>query len=397
MTAIVQKSPRSPSGAQLIAQATALGPLLRAHASDGEINRRQSREVIAGLTCAGMFRLHKPAKFAGCATNLRTVLTILERLGAADGSTSWLVGLAATGSWMVAHSSLRAQEEIFGSDPDARIASSLHRSAPARRVDGGLLVSGRWAYASGSQHATWACLAAVDDNDTAQSATQYVCLVPSCELRLIETWNVVGMRGTGSNTWEGDRLFVPDHRLIRMQSVGEPPGTAVEARYRLPFMAVAALGLIGPILGIGQAALSAVIADAPRKPMQHSVFDRQSDSVGVQVQVAQAALAMQTARLHIYDTADTLDRAAAEGRSLTYDDRAQFRGAAGYAAQQVLNAIQMLIDVHGAGTFAESNPLQRYWRDANIAARHAGLNAMLGYEVLGKSLLGVEERISPVV
>jgi alkylation response protein AidB-like acyl-CoA dehydrogenase len=73
------------------------------------------------------------------------------------------------------------------------------------------------------------------------------------------------------------------------------------------------------------------------------------------------------------------------------------RATAGYAAQQVLDAINILINVHGAASFAESNRLQQYWRDANTAARHAGLNAAVGYEILGKDLLGIDEPISPMV
>jgi 3-hydroxy-9,10-secoandrosta-1,3,5(10)-triene-9,17-dione monooxygenase len=148
---------------------------------------------------------------------------------------------------------------------------------------------------------------------------------------------------------------------------------------------------------MGQGALSAVVAGAEVKSMHHTVFARQRDSVGVQIQVAEAALAVQTARLHAYHIAEKLDEAGAGGEALTYQDRAQIRGAIGYVAQTVLKAIDVLINVHGAATFDGANPVQRFWRDANTAARHAGLNSMIGYEVLGKSLLGVDEQISTMV
>lgn len=394
MTLEIQQVQGTPTRAELVARAVALQPLLRAHASDGEINRRQHDEVNAGLSAAGFFRLLKPARFGGYETDVRTVIEITEALGAADGSAAWLVGLGSSAAWMTGLSSPRAQEEILGSDPDVRLAGSAH-PAPARRVDGGLVVSGRWPYASGSHHAAWAGISAAEVDDAGQLVEVYMCLVPSSEMRLDDTWHVVGMRGTGSNTWVADELFVPDHRLICMSSIDDM-GTG-EGEARLPFAPLATLMLIGPILGLGQAALSAVRADASTKAMHHTVFARQSDSVGVQVQVAEAALALQTARLHAYQAADTLDEAAAEGKSISYDDRAQIRAATGYAAQQVLSAIHELVNVHGAASFAESSPIQRYWRDANTAARHAGLNAVVGYEVLGKVLLGVEERISPMV
>ena len=92
-----------------------------------------------------------------------------------------------------------------------------------------------------------------------------------------------------------------------------------------------------------------------------------------------------------------VDDAAAKGQLVTYALRAEMRARAGYLAHQVLNAISILVNVHGAGSFAESSRMQQYWRDANTAARHAGLQPVVGYEVYGKSLLGIEDRISPAV
>jgi 3-hydroxy-9,10-secoandrosta-1,3,5(10)-triene-9,17-dione monooxygenase len=395
MGSAVQTAQTAPTRTELVARAVALQPLLRAHAGEGEINRRQADAVIVGLTDAGFFRLGKPNQFGGYLTDLQTVVEVTEALGAADGSAAWVVGLNATASRLIGRSSARAQQELFGTDPDARLAGSAN-PVPARRVNGGLVVSGRWGFASGSPHATWAGIAAVVMGEEDQPVEPYMCLVPASELRLEDTWQVVGMRATGSHTWVADDLFVPEHRLIAM-SEAEDQTAAVEPPYRLPFGPIATLALVGPILGLGQAALSLVIAEAPRKGMHHTIFARQSDSVGVQVQLAQAAMVLRTARLHAYDIAQRLDRAVVDGRSITYDERAECRAACGYAVQQVLEAIHVLINVHGAASFAERSPLQQYWRDANTAARHAGLNATIGYEVLGKALLGVDEQIAQMV
>jgi alkylation response protein AidB-like acyl-CoA dehydrogenase len=119
--------------------------------------------------------------------------------------------------------------------------------------------------------------------------------------------------------------------------------------------------------------------------------------VGVQTDIARAALILETARLHAAGAADELDTAASRGEQIDYAARGRLRAQYGYAAQQVLEAIHILLNVHGAGSFAEASPMQQYWRDANTAARHAGLNATVGYETYGKSLLGVEERIGGLV
>jgi 3-hydroxy-9,10-secoandrosta-1,3,5(10)-triene-9,17-dione monooxygenase len=154
---------------------------------------------------------------------------------------------------------------------------------------------------------------------------------------------------------------------------------------------------MGTLLGLCRAALDYTIEKAPTKPMHQTFFARQSDSAAVQVQTAEAALKLQTARLHTHRIAEDLDAAAVNGAMLDYAHRARIRAEAGYAVQQVLEAIQMLLNVHGAGGFAESSPLQQIWRDANTGGRHAGFNVAVGYEVFGKVLLGVPERISAMV
>jgi 3-hydroxy-9,10-secoandrosta-1,3,5(10)-triene-9,17-dione monooxygenase len=395
MTTTIERNSQ-PTRTELVDRAVNLQPLLRKQLADSDIQRRQSDDVIEALTDAGFFRLNKPRRFGGYPVDLRTTLQITEALAEADGSAAWVVGIASTGAWAVNRGSEQLQEEVFGADPDARIAGS-GMACPARREQGGLRLTGRWGYASGSPHATWAALVATVTDDPEQAPDAYFSLVPVAQLQLEDTWHTVGMRGTGSNTYLAEDVFVPEHRMIPAAELNEGSTSSDEPVHRLPFASVATLALMGTLLGLGRAALALAIDKAPSKPMHHTFFARQSDSVGVQVQVAEAALKLQTARLHAYRVADDLDSAAANGHELDYGLRAQARAQFGYSAQQVLEAIHILLNVHGAAAFAESSLMHQYWRDANTAARHAGLNAYVGYEVYGKALLGVPERISPMV
>ncbi|MGV9801379.1 acyl-CoA dehydrogenase family protein [Mycobacterium sp. NPDC003449] len=154
---------------------------------------------------------------------------------------------------------------------------------------------------------------------------------------------------------------------------------------------------MGTLLGLGRAALNHAVKKSASKAVSHTVYTRRNDSVAVQTEIAKAAVKLETARLHTYANADQLDHAAEISIPVDYLARARSWAASGYAAQEVLEAIQILLNVHGSGSFAESDPLQRIWRDANTAARHGGLNAAVGYEVFGKALLDIPERISPMV
>ncbi|MEU6603377.1 acyl-CoA dehydrogenase family protein [Streptomyces flaveolus] len=153
------------------------------------------------------------------------------------------------------------------------------------------------------------------------------------------------------------------------------------------------LCLAGPLLGLGSAALTAVREAAVTKPLSFTVYESQADSVGVQMQVAEAALKVESARLLVYRAVDEVDEAAA-GEPLGLAARSHIRALAGFAVQRVLEAVSVLVNAHGSSAFADDNVLQRIWRDVNIAARHAGLVPAVGLEIYGKSLVGVSERVS---
>ena len=116
-----------------------------------------------------------------------------------------------------------------------------------------------------------------------------------------------------------------------------------------------------------------------------------------QLQLAEAAMLIDTAHLHAYRVADDIDQAAARGVYPDFLARARVRADTGWAVDHITKAIDILLSAHGAASFAEASPLQRIWRDSAVAARHAVVLPMVGYEVYGKALLGREDHITPLV
>jgi 3-hydroxy-9,10-secoandrosta-1,3,5(10)-triene-9,17-dione monooxygenase len=197
--------------------------------------------------------------------------------------------------------SKEAQETVFATDPDARMAGS-GTPAIARRVEGGLRMSGRWENAAGARHAT--ITAAVHGN-TGKVVDAVMAAVPVSELRLEDTWHTVGMRGTGSNTWVGHDIFVPEHMVVPVAALVDEtrPSPTSEPMYQLPFSGPWTLLLVAPALGVGHAALNLAVDKAPTKGICQTSYPRQTDSVAVRIQIGQAALKLETARLHVYDAA----------------------------------------------------------------------------------------------
>jgi alkylation response protein AidB-like acyl-CoA dehydrogenase len=181
---------------------------------------------------------------------------------------------------------------------------------------------------------------------------------------------------------------VPDHRVVPLAATID--GVSV-------FAPLLTLILAAPQLGLGRAALRLVREAAAGKPVTGTGYHRQADSVAFQLQLAEAALKVDTAELHSHRAAADIDSALATGRPLDRLTRARVRADAGLAAQSVVDAIGLLLSAHGAASFASDHPLQRIWRDSNVAMRHAMALPAVNYEIYGKALLGVEPNISPMI
>lgn len=391
---------QTPSADELVARARDLGPLLRKNAAKGEAERRVPEESIQALTDAGLFKIVVPKRYGGYETSMRTMLDISSAVGEFDGGSSWIVALMNGCGWLTGLFPAKAQDEVFGANPDARISGVISPTAETVKVDGGWRVTGRWYYNSGSWYADWAVLAVPVTDESGEVIDQGMALIPATELSIEETWFVAGMKSTASNCLIAENVFVPEHRVLSVPAAIEGTyGTehTDETFYRSAFGPVLALLLIGPHLGMGRGALEIVREKAAKKPVSYTVFETQRDSVAFQLQVAEAAMLIDTAHLHAYRAAADIDAAAARGVYPDYLTRARVKADTGYVAQKITQAIEILLYAHGAGSFAEVNPLQRLWRDAAVSARHGVTTPAVGYEVYGKALLGVDEQITPLV
>lgn len=391
----------TPAVAELVARVKELHPLLSNNAERGERDRRVAQESIDALTAAGLFRLTIPKRYGGFQASLRTVLDVTAAVAEADGGTAWIVTLINVCNWMTSLLSVQAQEEVFGANPDAKVSGVLAPTAVSRKTDGGWIVTGKWYYNSGSWHSDWSVLGIPITDEAGEIVDQGLALIPRSQLRVEDIWYVAGMRSTGSNAVIAENVVVPEHRILRIPNAirGDYPSERAtdEALYRSAFVPVVALVLVGPQLGMGTAALRYVTGKAAKKPISYTYYEAQRDSVAFQLQIAEAARLIDTAQLHAYRAADDIDQAAARGEYPDFLTRARVRSDTGYVAECITRAIDILLSAHGAGSFAEVNPLQRIWRDSSTAARHAVVAPAVGYELYGKALLGVEDTITPLV
>jgi alkylation response protein AidB-like acyl-CoA dehydrogenase len=400
MTLTDARSATTPSAEELVARIRELQPLLAKNSAQGEKDRRVVEESIQALTEAGVFRIAQPARYGGYQTSMRTMLDVSSAVAEADGGTAWVVTLCNVCAWMVGTFPERAQDDVWAGTPDAKVSGVLAPTAESVRVEGGFRVTGRWYYNSGSWHAGWAILGIPVVDEAGETVDQGLALIPRTDLDLEETWFVAGMSSSGSNCLIATDVFVPDHRIVSV-----PP--AIEGRYatehtdetfyQSAFVPLLALVLAGPQLCLGRKALEIVRTKAATKAVSYTFYVTQADSVAFQLQIAEAAMMIDTAHLHAYRAADDIDRAAASGEYLDVLLRTRVRADTGWVLDHITKAIDMLLFAHGAGSFAEANPLQRIWRDSAVAARHAVTLPAVNYEVYGKALLGRDDQITPLI
>jgi alkylation response protein AidB-like acyl-CoA dehydrogenase len=385
------------TNAELVGRARALRPLLAAAGEQGAEERRVPDKCVQALTEAGLFKVMVPRRYGGHEGTIRTLLEVSSAVAEGDGAAGWVVSLAGVCAWMTSLFPGQAQDEVFGADADAVVCGSGSPLGSATPVEDGWLLSGTWSYISGSTHAGWAVLGFLTPGVAGQPGEYGMALVPMSELTLTDTWFTSGMRATGSNTLTAESVFIPRHRVL--------PGAAIatseyltefkdEVSYRAALFPFATLVLVGPLLGIGRAALEHVRTAAATKGIAGTMIARQADSAGVQLQLAEAALRIDTAHLHAFRAADDIEAHAVRRAHPELEVRTRIRADASWAAQQLVGAVTTLVNAHGSGAFALASPLHRMFQDLSVGARHAMITPGVSLELYGKTLLGAENDLT---
>lgn len=384
--------------AELIARARNLRPLLARHGADNEERRSIHDEVIRALDAADIWAITAPQRWNGLGVSATTMARVGAEIAKSDPSTGWVYYVLSTGTWMASLVADKLQEEVFGNGMP-RVCGGAAPPGRAVPTEGGYIVNGSWAYCSGCENATWGFFwAAIEmpDGTTKPGAMVYF---PMSDVTIKRDWFVAGMKGTGSHSVIAKDVFVPEHRLIPPETpygfhapdkkfVGEPSDY-------WPMLPLLRATVLGPLVGIAEAVLEHVSERVKTKGITYTVYNHAADSQVVQRTIGRAATLIHTARLVTEDATRMLDAAALARQPMAFEDRARNKGQTSIVVEMLSEAVDKLMSVAGSSAFFESNDLQRYWRDLNVAARHANLLPEVGYEIFGKALLGIEPNIVP--
>lgn len=346
--------------------------ILAANAAKTEEQSRPAAESLLAVRRAGAFALGTPQRYGGTEANATQVARTLTELGRGCPSTAWIVGTCLTGKVLVAGVARFDESGMarFFADPDAMACGSGKPGGIGRRGPDGVRVTGRWDTVSGCEDAEWAGVAAMVDG------TFSFVLIPMAELTVERTWDVAGMRGTGSHTVVADDVLVPADQVGPFAS--GPPGRAT--------MQLFGITVLAPLVGATFAALAVVDAmfASDKKPFMTS-YSKMGDSPGARHWLAEATSLAQRAERTMLSVAERADA----GTELSDADGSRLHLNLYEAARDCRSALELMLDLHGPSGFRAANPLQRLWRDIAVGSRHAHLNGYLAMESYGRVVAGV--------
>jgi 3-hydroxy-9,10-secoandrosta-1,3,5(10)-triene-9,17-dione monooxygenase len=371
---------------ELVQRAAALVPRLRERAAQTEQLRRLPDETVADLVDAGLFRIVTPDRFGGPGLDFDAKLEVTLELGRGCGSTAWNYSILTTHSWWLGHFPRQAQEEFFAASPDTLGSSSLDPSrARVEVVTGGYRVSGRWSFSSGCDAASWVTVGGLGPSGVLWF------LVPMAEVTIDDTWFVSGLRGTGSKDLVIDDVFVPAYRVAEqaLMKEGRTDGWALHGRpsYRAPLFALLPTTLVAPVLGMARGMVE-TFADQLRGRKRPDGTEL-THSVASQLRLAESSAEVDAARSVLrQNTREVLDRAA-RGEMPTLLDRARYRRDHAFMVRLGVRAVSRLFEASGGHALLESNPLQRFHRDALAASQHFGTRWDENAEQYGRVALGL--------
>ncbi|WP_405488362.1 3-hydroxy-9,10-secoandrosta-1,3,5(10)-triene-9,17-dione monooxygenase oxygenase subunit [Nocardia sp. NBC_00511] len=379
---------------EVVERVEALLPTLRERAQQAEDLRQIPEESIKDLEAAGFFKLLQPKQWGGYAADPVVFYDTVRKIASACGSTGWVAGIIGVHNWHLALFDQRAQEEVWGENTDVRISSSYAPMGAGVVTEDatGYTVNGSWAWSSGSGHADWVVVGGpVIKNGKPVDFGSF--LIPRSEYQINDVWNVVGLRGTGSNTIVVENVFVPKHRFLSFRAMGELKSPGLEQNtdpvYKMPWGTIHPTTISTPIVGMAYGAYEAHVEHQGKRVRAAYAGENAKDDPFGKVRIAEAASDIDAAWRQLSGNVADEYAYLLRGEDVPFDARARARRDQVRATGRAVASIDKLFEASGATALANGTPLQRFWRDAHAGRVHAANDAERAYVMYGTHAFGL--------
>jgi 3-hydroxy-9,10-secoandrosta-1,3,5(10)-triene-9,17-dione monooxygenase len=382
---------------EAVERARKIVPRVAASSARSDALRRLDDDAVAALREQRLPSLFTPKRFGGFELSPRAHLLAVAELAHGCSAASWVLMVCGAHTYVAGRFPEACQQEVFGPDPDVLIAGTLSPQGVVRPADGGWILKGRWQFASGCDHAPWLLIGArVAEPKPGEWKHPHV-LVPARDIAIDDTWQTLGMRGTGSKDLVARDVFVPAHRAVPTHPtfVGDCP-RASSAVYRLPVLGALSAMVAASVLGIAERGFELFATNARGRRDARDGTKAQSPVVQARFSESQAEL--KTARLLLLNVCDRFDAVMkADAGPLPVETRLGFRADAAYSVELCQRASQRLFAAGGAhAIYDEPGELQRIHRDLNTATHHAIVDYDSISQLAGAVALGVDVGEDPL-
>ena len=368
----------------LVDRARQLAPVILEHAQEAERERRLSRPVLDALREAGLLRMFVPRSLGGLEATPITRALVVEELSAHDTAAGWTLENPLDWAYLCARLPDQGAEEIYHRGVDIVIAAQFGRPLNATSTDAGYRISGRAPFVSNCYDADWIASTAFVDGDHESLIMVYL---PRAKCEVLDTWDAMGMRGTGSHDISVSDVLVPKYRTFSMAPQFETGSHYRGPLYRFPLTGIAATGIPTVLLGTARKAIDQVTELALHKTPVASPSTLKERS-SAQAKLAKAEAVLRSGRLLLYDTVSEAWQVSLEGGTHSMKQRADLLLAATHAVSSAVKAVELACSIAGTTAFRASSPFERWFRDAQTLKHHA-FAAEGRYETVGQVYFGL--------
>ena len=390
----VRRSFQDISYEEAVDRAQKLVPFLSSQAALIEKTTYLPSQVVDAIHETGLFRYQQPKMWGGMEVDFRGFMEIPYILGLGCPSTAWVFANLASHNRQLAQWPLAAQEEIWGENPDALIASGVaYMQGKASQVEGGLTLTGSWGFSSGVDVCEWNMLSClVKEGD--KTVDWCVCLVPRSDYTIIDDWQTMGMLGTGSRTVQCTDIFLPAHRIISI-NIHRPGHEFLGFRvhqnpmFKIPTSSVGGNGIAGAMIANARMMYEETVAWIKSKSTSYSGA-KMSDIPTLQMKIGMAEGKIDCA--YQWLMSNTIEAEMAYKNHIVFDTstKLKYRRNTAMAMKMANEAVDLLHELLGANGIYEKNNFERRFRDAHASAGHVVFNLDAQFIPFGLVQLGGE-------
>ena len=382
-------------GITLVERGRALQPLIASEADEIERSRRLTPNVTAALVENELYRALLPRTYGGHEVPLEIFMQMQEEIAKADASTAWCLGQCAVCAMTAAYLEPDAANEIFNTPPGILAWGAINHEVKV--VPGGYLANARWEFASGSRQASWlgSHVRVIEPDGTPRkkkdgSPEIRTILFPITSATMYDVWDVIGLKGTGTDAYSVENLFIPE----KFAALRDDPNAVIEKGplYKLTTNAVFSMGFAATSLGVARATLNAATDLARSKIPQGLSAMRENNAV--QGQIGRTEASLRAARAYLYSTAAEVWRDLERGEPVTEAHRIAIRIAATWTIHQSAAVVDTAYHMSGATAVFAKNPFERRFRDMHAIAQQIQARDT-HYEDAGKAILRSNLKTTP--